>query len=162
MDAGALQPAVSEDLPGFHAGEGMLDTGADLAVGSVVLLVLGRQFALPAVAAVRDDQVGAPVTAVRDHGGTADGGPRAGQIPCPAVVAVPRYRPSDHNDHPCVCVDDDLVIGGVPVVLGLLGDVVVAGGHERAVDDEHGAGAKALSLPERKQRPNVVDDAVGS
>ena len=31
-----------------------------------------------------------------------------------------------------------------------------------AVDDEHGAGAEALPLPERQQRPNVVDDAVGS
>jgi hypothetical protein len=49
-----------------------------------------------------------------------------------------------------------------PVVLGLFGGAVVAGGHERAVDDEYGAGAEALPLLERRQRPSVVDDAVGS
>ena len=38
MDAVALQPAISEDLPGFHAGEGMLDTGADLALIASLLL----------------------------------------------------------------------------------------------------------------------------
>lgn len=91
-----------------------------------------------------------------------DGGPREGQLPCLAVVAVRRHRLADHNDHPCLCVDDDLVDGGVPVGLGLLSGAVVAGGHERAVDDEHGAGAEALPLLERKQRTNVVDDAVGS
>jgi hypothetical protein len=41
MDAVALQAAVAEDLPGLHAGEGVLDTGADLAVGSVVLFLPG-------------------------------------------------------------------------------------------------------------------------
>lgn len=56
----AFQAAVAEDFSGLHAGEGVLDTGADLAVRSVVFFLPGRQFALPALAAVRDDQAGAP------------------------------------------------------------------------------------------------------
>jgi hypothetical protein len=32
VDAVALQAAVAKDLPGLHAGEGVLDAGADLAV----------------------------------------------------------------------------------------------------------------------------------
>jgi hypothetical protein len=32
VDAVAFETAVAEDLPGLHAGEGVLDAGADLAV----------------------------------------------------------------------------------------------------------------------------------
>jgi hypothetical protein len=65
--------SVTEDLPGLHTGEGVLDTGAHLAVGSVVLFLPGKQFALPEFAAVWDDQAGAPVAAVGDHRGPAHG-----------------------------------------------------------------------------------------
>jgi hypothetical protein len=36
VDAVAFEPAVAEDLPGLHAGEGVLDAGPDLAVGGVL------------------------------------------------------------------------------------------------------------------------------
>ncbi|GGV67185.1 hypothetical protein GCM10010261_59980 [Streptomyces pilosus] len=46
----------------------------------------------------------------------------AGYLPCLAVVAVAGQRPADGDDQAGVGVDDDLVVGGVPVVLRLLGD----------------------------------------
>lgn len=130
VNAVALQPAVAEDLPAFHPGEGVLHAGADFAVGGVVLLLPVRELALAYLAAVRDDQAGTPVAAVCDDRGLADGVFRAGQLPRLAVVAVAGQRSADGDDEPGVGVDDDLVVGGVPVVLGLLGDGVVAGGNE--------------------------------
>lgn len=121
----AFEAAVAQDLPGFHPGEGVLDAGADLAVGGVVFLFPGREFGLAFLAAVRDDQAGAPVSAVRDHRGAADGGFRAGQLPRLAVVAVAGQRPADRDDEPGVGVDDDLMVGRVPVILRLLGDLVM-------------------------------------
>jgi hypothetical protein len=45
-DPVSFEAAVAEDLPGLHAGEGVLDAGADLLVGLVVgLLPLGQLFA---------------------------------------------------------------------------------------------------------------------
>jgi hypothetical protein len=67
VDTVALEAAVAQDFPGLHASEGMLDAGADLAVGCVGFLFPVGEFGLPPLAAVRDDQAGAPVTAVRDH-----------------------------------------------------------------------------------------------
>jgi len=76
VNAVAFQAAVTKGLPGVHPREGVLDVGADLAVGGVVLLFPSRQFGLAAFAAVRDEQVGAPIAAVRDDCGPADGGLR--------------------------------------------------------------------------------------
>jgi hypothetical protein len=42
VDAVAFQAAVAEELPALHAGEGVLDAGADLAVRDVVLLLPGQ------------------------------------------------------------------------------------------------------------------------
>ena len=53
VDAIALQAAVAEDLPGLHAGEDVLDAGADLLVGLVVLLFPVREFGLASLPAVR-------------------------------------------------------------------------------------------------------------
>lgn len=68
----------------------MLDAGTGLVVGGVAFLFPGREFGLAGFVAVRDDQAGAPVAAVRDHRGAADSILRAGQLPCPEVVAVAR------------------------------------------------------------------------
>src|SRR5881398_2730437 len=92
VDAVALEAAVAEDLPGLHAGEGVLDAGADFAVGGVVFLFRVREFDLAGFAAVRDDQAGAAVAAVRDDRWLADGVLRAGQFPRLAVVAVAGQR----------------------------------------------------------------------
>lgn len=43
VDAVAFEAAVAKDLPGLHAGEGVLDAGADFAVGVVVFLFPGRR-----------------------------------------------------------------------------------------------------------------------
>ncbi len=128
VDAVALEAAVTEDLPGFHAGEDMLDPGADFSVGGVVFLFPGRQFGLAAFAAMRDQQPGAAVAAVRDHCRVAGGGLGAGGLPRLAVVAVAGQWPADGDDQSGVGVDDDLMVGGVSVVLRLLGDAVVTGG----------------------------------
>src|SRR5438128_1254856 len=71
VDTVAFEAAVAQDLPALHAGQGVLDAGVDLAVGGVVLLLPGREFGLAAFPAVRDDQAGAPVAAVRDYRGAA-------------------------------------------------------------------------------------------
>ncbi|OKI78544.1 hypothetical protein AMK12_21735 [Streptomyces sp. TSRI0395] len=49
--------AVAEDFPGLHAGEGVLDAGADASVFGVVLLLAAQEWATGS-SAVRDDQVG--------------------------------------------------------------------------------------------------------
>jgi hypothetical protein len=116
VDTVAFQAAVAKDLPALHAGEDVLDAGADLAVGGVVFLFPRQEFCLAGLAAVRDDQTGAPVTAVRDHRGTADGILRAGQLPCLAVVAVAGHRPANGDHESGVGIDDDLMIGRIPVV----------------------------------------------
>ncbi|GAA4072565.1 hypothetical protein GCM10022233_57200 [Streptomyces shaanxiensis] len=78
VNALALQAAVTKDLQGLHPREDVLYASPDLAVGRVVLLLRCRQFGLAAFAAVRDDQAGAPVAAVRDDRGPSDGGLRTG------------------------------------------------------------------------------------
>ena len=67
VDAVAFEAAVAEDLPGLHAGEDVLDAGADLLVGLVVFLFPVREFGLAVRAAVRDDESGARVAAVGDR-----------------------------------------------------------------------------------------------
>lgn len=67
VDAVTFQMAVAEDLPGLHSGEGVLDAGADLAVGGVVYFFSCREFALAPLTVVRDDQTGAPAAAVHDQ-----------------------------------------------------------------------------------------------
>ncbi|GAA3499084.1 hypothetical protein GCM10019016_061870 [Streptomyces prasinosporus] len=52
VDAVAFEAAVAEDLPGLHAGEDVLDAGADLLVGLDVFIFPGRQFVLAALEAV--------------------------------------------------------------------------------------------------------------
>lgn len=59
-------------------------------------------------------------------------------------------------------IDGDLVVGGVPIVLRLLGDGVVTGGDQGAVHDQHGVRAEPLALLEGECGAEVVDDAVGS
>lgn len=95
--------------------------GAGQRVGPVVFLFPGWQFGLTALAAVRDDKSGARVAAAGDREGVADCGLGAGLLPRLAVVAVPGQRPADHDDQPGVGVVDDLVVGGVPIVLRPLG-----------------------------------------
>jgi hypothetical protein len=117
VDPIAFQAAIAEGLPGLHAGEDMLDTGADASVRAVVFLFPDGQFDVLVLAAVGDDQVGAAVAAVGDGGDLPDGGFGAGLVPGSAVVAVARDRSADGDDQAGVGVDDDLAVGGVPVFL---------------------------------------------
>src|SRR5690606_27783686 len=91
----AFQAAVAQDLPALHPGEGVLDAGADLLVGAVVLLLPCGQFALSGGPAVRDDQAGALVAAVRDGRRGAASGFGSGLLPAAGVVAVAGQRPAD-------------------------------------------------------------------
>ncbi|GGU48088.1 hypothetical protein GCM10010211_10320 [Streptomyces albospinus] len=113
--ADALEAAVAQDLPALHAGEGVLDAGPNLLVGSVVFLLPVREFGLAFRPAARLDQAGAGIAAVRDGRRLADGVLRAGFRPCSAVVAVAGQRPADRDDETGASVDDDLVIGRVTV-----------------------------------------------
>ena len=67
---------------------------------------------------MRDEQAGALVAAVGDGRGSSDGSLGAGLAPGPAVVAVARQWLADGDDQLGVGIDDDLVVGGVAVVLG--------------------------------------------
>ena len=91
------------------------------------------EFGLAFLAAVRDDQAGAPVAAVRDHGGVADGVLDGWQLPCIAVVAVAGQRLADGDDETGVGADDDPVVGGLLAVFRMLGDDVAAGRERGAV-----------------------------
>ena len=156
----ALEAAVAQDLPGLHAREDVLDAGSDLLVGAVVFTLPVAQ--VPASrTAVGNDQPGSWIAAVGNRCSPADGGLCAGLGPCLAVVAVARHRTTHDNDLVAVCIDDDLVVRGVSIVLRLLRDRVVAGGHESAVHDEHGALAEPLPLLEREQRRRAGDYPVG-
>lgn len=137
VDAVTFEAAVAEDIPGLHAGEYVLDAGADLLlVFFVKLFPVGQLFAF--VSPVGHHEPGARVAAVSDRHGLADGGLRAGLLPRLAVSAIPGQRSADRDDKPGVSIDDDLAVRGVPIVLGLLGDGVTAGGHQGAVHDRHG------------------------
>lgn len=65
-----------------------------------------------------------------------------------------------NDDQAGIGVDDDLVVGRVLVVLGLLRHRVVPGWDQGAVHDEHGVLGEPLAGFEREHRPQVVDDAV--
>lgn len=155
-----LEAAVAENLPGLHEGEGVADMGADLAVGGIVLLFPGWEFGLVFLASVRDDQAGAPVAAVGDQRGTADGVLGSGQFLRLGVVAVISQCSAEGGDQPRVGVDDDLVMGGVPVVFRPLGDHVVAGWDEGAVHDQRGVAAEPLAGPQCEQGAEMVDEPV--
>jgi hypothetical protein len=76
------------------------------------------------------------------------------------TMVVTDERLADHDDQAGVGVDDDLVVGGVPVVLRPLGDGVIPGGDQGAVHDEHGVLGEPLAGFEGEYRPEMVDDAV--
>ena len=93
VDSVAFESAVAEDLPGLHAGEDVLDAGADLLAGLVVFLFPVRKvFSL--ASAVGHDEPGAGIAAVGDRERLANGGFGAGFLPCLAVVAVSGERPA--------------------------------------------------------------------
>lgn len=64
VDTASAAAAVTQDLPGLHAGEGVLDAGAAFAVEGVVAVLPGGQAGLADLATVRDQQAGALVAAV--------------------------------------------------------------------------------------------------
>lgn len=68
-------------------------------------------------------------------------------------------RAKTQDDQSGVGIDDDLMVGGVAVVLRPLGDGVVAGGDQGAVHDEHGVLGEPLARLKREHWPEVVDDA---
>lgn len=78
VDAVAFEAVVAQDLPALHAGEGVLDAGADLFVRSVVFLFPGWEFGLSGCSPVGDRQSGVLIAAVGDCRGGADGGFDAG------------------------------------------------------------------------------------
>ena len=72
--------------------------------------------------AIRHDESCAGPAAAGDRGGLADGDLGTGSLPCFAVGAVAGKRSADHDDHARVGIGDDLVVGGVPAIPGLLGE----------------------------------------
>lgn len=142
-------------------GKDVLDAGADLLVGLVVGGFPARQFLVLAAPSVRNHQPRSAVAAVRDGHRLPDRVLGSGFGPCPSVMAVARQWLPDHDDQAGIGVDDHLVVRGVAVILGLLGDLVVTGGHQNAVHDEHGVTGEALARLHRELRSEVVDHWVG-
>lgn len=158
MYAVTFETAVTEDLPGFHAGEGVLDACTNLLVGGVVRILPVRQsFAL--AAAVRHHKARAGIASVSDGDRVANGSLGTGLLPRLAVVAVAWQRPSNHDNETGIGVDDDLVVGGVPIVLRLLSHLMVTGGHQGAVHDEDRISCETAPSSQSQQRTEMADDA---
>ncbi len=68
VEAGSFLAAVAENLPGLHAGEGVLDAGPDVSVFGVVFLLGPQQGAFGSLA-VRDDEANSQVSTVGEDGG---------------------------------------------------------------------------------------------
>ena len=126
----SVRDGVCLVVPGSASGEKACPTRAWTLRRNVWCSLSRPRFRSGLFVAVRDDQAGAAVAAVGDHRGRADGVLRAGQFPCLAVVAVAGQWPADGDHESGVGIDDDLVVGGVPVVLRLLGDGVIASGYQ--------------------------------
>lgn len=73
VDSVAFESAVTEGFPGLHAGDDVLDGGANLFVGAIVFLLPGREFGLAALMAVRHVSR-ARIAAVGDRERPANGG----------------------------------------------------------------------------------------
>lgn len=74
-------------------------------------------------------------------------------------MRFPGSSPTDHHDQAGVGVDNHLVVRRVAIVLRLLGDLVVAGGYQRPVHDQHSVLGKAPTQGQRQPGAEVVDDA---
>lgn len=109
----ASETAVAENLPGLRAGEDVLDAGADPLVGFVVRpFPVGQVFAF--AAAVGRDEPGTRIAAVGDRHSPADLTPDCSHA-LQSLQFPGRGRPTT-TTKAGVGVDDDVVIGGVPVV----------------------------------------------
>lgn len=127
MEAVSLLAAVAEDLPVLHAGEGVLDAGADPA-GLGVVLLLSTQEGTSGPSAVRDDQTGAQEGAVRDDRRPGRRGREVRLPPDVGVGLVARRRAGARDDQTDADIDDDLHVRREPVV--------AEGGTYGAVADE--------------------------
>lgn len=81
-------------------------------------LLPGERSVVLALAAVRGDQPGGQV-ATRDDGGFRRR-IRVGSLPRSGGHCGFPPGPTDHDDRAGVSIDDNLVVGGIPVVLRLL------------------------------------------
>ncbi|GAA2348585.1 hypothetical protein GCM10010431_85460 [Streptomyces kunmingensis] len=99
---------------------------------------------------MRNEQAGALVAAIGDHGNSPAGHINAGLGEGPAVVAAAGQRIADGHDQAAVGVDDDLQVRRLAAVLARGGDAAVPGGNECAVDDVHGV--LALAAPAARRR----------
>ena len=107
------------------AGEGVLDGGTDPAVFGVVLLLTAQEGASGS-SAVRDDQAGSQVGAVRDHRRPGRRGRQVRLPPDVGIGLVSGRRPSGGDDQAGVSVDDDLHVYREAVVAGGGADLAVA------------------------------------
>ena len=95
--------AVARDLPVLHPGEGVLDTGSHPSVFSVVLLLPAQEGATGSLA-VRDDQAGAEVGAVRDDRRARRQGGQVRLAPDMCVGLAAWRRPGRRDDQASVRV----------------------------------------------------------
>jgi hypothetical protein len=98
MHVGSFPSAVPQDFPALHAGEDVLDTGADFAVrGVVFLLHVGNPF-WPDSWRCGTTKPVPPVATVGDGGGRADGSFGFRFLPGPAAVSVAGQGLADNDD----------------------------------------------------------------
>ena len=97
VEAVAPLAAIAEDLPVLHPGEGVLDAGTDASVFGVVFF-LAAQEGSSGPSAVRHDQAGAEVGAVRDHRRPGRRDRPARLPPDMGVGLVARCRPGRGDD----------------------------------------------------------------
>lgn len=149
VHAVALEAAVAEDPPVLQPGQGVLHPGSRPAVDGILRLLLRAEVRLTASFAVRDEQAGAPVSAVGDGRCAATGPVDAGLRKGPTLVAAAGQRQADRHHQAAVGVDDDLQVRRVPVVLAGGSHTAVVGGHQGAIDDVDGVLARPAGRPAR-------------
>lgn len=124
VEAIVFLAAVAEDLPVPHAGDGVLDAGANASVFGVALLLPAKEGASNS-SAVRDDKPGTKGGAVRDDCRPGGVGWQIRLAPDVGVGLVAGSGACARDDQAAVRVDDDLHVRREPVVPGRGGDRVV-------------------------------------
>ncbi|SEB62401.1 hypothetical protein SAMN05216483_0035 [Streptomyces sp. 2131.1] len=110
--------------------------------------------------AVRDDQAGAEVGAVRDHRRPGRGGRQARLPPDVGVGLVARCGPGRGDDQAGVRIDDDLHVRREPVVAGRGAHLAVADRDQGSVHDPQPVHVsnRPRGRLQGQQRPQAVDD----
>ena len=111
--------------------------------------------------AVRDDRPGGDIAAICDDRGIATDVLDSGLGERLAVVAIARQRITDCDHELCIGVDDDLMAGGIPIVLRRCSDRPVPSRNQSPVHNQHRVPSEPRARTQHQLRSQVIDDPIG-